>query len=34
MTITVVNLKSSMATLQDDIDGAIEKQLRAKLRDM
>jgi hypothetical protein len=30
MTITVVNLKSSMATLQDDIDGAIEKQLRAK----
>lgn len=30
MTITVINLKSSIANLQKDIDGAIEKQLRAR----
>jgi hypothetical protein len=30
MTITVINLRSSMATLQDDIDKEVEKQLRAK----
>lgn len=30
MTITVVNLKSSMINLQRDIDKEVEKQLRAK----
>lgn len=30
MTITVINLKSSMINLQRDIDKEIEKQLRAK----
>ena len=30
MTITVINLRSSMATLQEDIDKEVEKQLRAK----
>lgn len=30
MTITVINLKSSMINLQKDIDKEVEKQLRAK----
>ena len=30
MTITVINLKSSIANLQKDVDKEVEKQLRAK----